>query len=161
MNTLEKKIDVLINYVLCDNPDDKQELLSELAFLIGKGRTPAANHLDFDKLDNRITIILVEIGVPAHIKGYRYIRTALRLAVENPDIIDSITGELYPRVAEAHKTTPGHVERAIRRAIEMAWDRGDTDIVYRYFGNTVSQDRGKPTNSEFIACISQYLGQQY
>lgn len=160
-NTLEKKIDALINYVLCDNPDEKKELRSKLASLTHEGPAPVpvATIPDFDKLDNRIVATLVEIGVPAHIKGYRYLRTALKMAVENPDIIEAMTKELYPQVAQAHDTTPSRTERAIRHAIEVAWDRGDLDILGRYFGNSISIMKGKPTNSEFIARISQYLAQ--
>lgn len=161
MNTMEMKIDALIKYMLCDNPYEKQELRSELSCMIGEAPAPATTLPDSNKLDSRIVDILMEIGIPAHIMGYRHLRTALRLAVENPDIIDAITEELYTQVAKTHHTTPSRVERGIRYAIEVAWDRGDTDVLGRHFGNSISIEKGKPTNSEFIARISQYLGQQY
>lgn len=108
-------------------------------------------------LEAYITSIIHEIGVPAHIKGYRYLRYAIASAVKNPGIINAITTELYPEVAQEFNTVPSRVERAIRHAIEVAWDRGDIDTLQRYFGNTISGNRGKPTNSEFIALISDKI----
>lgn len=106
----------------------------------------------------RVTDILREIGVPAHLKGFEYNRTAIVAAVENPEMMyDGITKRLYPFVAKQHHTTSSRAERAIRHAIESAWDRGDVDVLERYFGNTVSRYKGKPTNSEFIATIVQRL----
>lgn len=104
-----------------------------------------------------VTEIIHQIGVPAHIKGYHYLRQSIILATENPEIINSITKELYPTIAKKFQTTPSRVERAIRHAIEVAWDRGDLDILNSYFGYTVNNGRGKPTNSEFIAMISDKL----
>ena len=108
-------------------------------------------------LMNRVTEIIHEIGVPAHIKGYRYLREAIILAVKNRELIEAITKELYPQVAETFQTTPSKVERAIRHAIEIAWDRGDLDTLQRFFGYTVSNTKGKPTNSEFIALIADKI----
>ena len=108
-------------------------------------------------MESQITKIIHQIGVPAHIKGYQYLRTAIMMTVENPDLINSITKELYPSVAKAYSTTSSRVERAIRHAIEVAWDRGDVDVINSYFGYTVQSTRGKPTNSEFIALISDNL----
>ena len=104
-----------------------------------------------------ITEIIHEIGVPAHIKGYHYLREAIILSVKNSEIINSVTKLLYPTVAKNHNTTASRVERAIRHAIEVAWDRGDIDVLNSYFGYTIQNDRGKPTNSEFIAMISDKL----
>lgn len=108
-------------------------------------------------LETQVTKIIHQIGVPAHIKGYQYLRTAIMMTVENSDLINSITKELYPSVAKAYGTTSSRVERAIRHAIEVAWDRGDVDVINSYFGYTVQSTRGKPTNSEFIALISDNL----
>ena len=108
-------------------------------------------------LETQITGIIHQIGVPAHIKGYQYLRCAIMMTVENADLINSITKELYPSVAKAFGTTSSRVERAIRHAIEVAWDRGDVDVINSYFGYTVQSQRGKPTNSEFIALISDNL----
>lgn len=105
----------------------------------------------------RITQILREIGVPAHIKGYEYLRHAIRLAVCDHVYLDCITCQLYPAVAKEFNTTPSRVERAIRHTIEIAWDRGDLDVLQKWFGFTVSNTKGKPTNSEFIACMSDTL----
>ena len=98
-----------------------------------------------------------EIGVPAHIKGYQYLREAIIIAVNDMDVINAITKVLYPQVAKRFDTTPSRVERAIRHAIEVAWDRGDLDTLQRFFGYTVSNTKGKPTNSEFIALIADKL----
>jgi two-component system response regulator (stage 0 sporulation protein A) len=108
-------------------------------------------------LELMVTDIIHQIGVPAHIKGYLYLREAIMLAVRKPEVINSITKKLYPSVAEKFDTTPSRVERAIRHGIEVAWDRGDVDILNSYFGYTIHIGRGKPTNSEFIAMIADKL----
>lgn len=104
-----------------------------------------------------VTKIFHQIGVPAHIKGYHYLREAIMLAIKDIDIINSITKQLYPTVAKKYQTTSSRVERAIRHAIEVAWDRGDVDTLNSYFGYTIHNSRGKPTNSEFIAMIADKL----
>ena len=108
-------------------------------------------------IEAMVTSIIHEIGVPAHIKGYQYLREAIIIAVNDMDVINAITKVLYPQVAKAFQTTPSRVERAIRHAIEVAWDRGDLDTLQRFFGYTVSNTKGKPTNSEFIALIADKL----
>lgn len=115
---------------------------------------PAASQ---ESIELMVTSIIHEIGVPAHIKGYHYLREAIILAVNNIDIINAITKVLYPTVARKFDTTPSRVERAIRHAIETAWNRGDLDTLNRFFGYTVSNTKGKPTNSEFIAMIADKL----
>lgn len=105
----------------------------------------------------QVTEILHQIGVPAHIKGYHYLRESILMAIDDPDIINSVTKRLYPGVARVYGTTASRVERAIRHAIEVAWDRGDVDVLNSYFGYTIHNTRGKPTNSEFIAMISDRL----
>ncbi|MGN0470096.1 MAG: sporulation transcription factor Spo0A [Acutalibacteraceae bacterium] len=109
------------------------------------------------ELEITITDILHQIGVPAHIKGYHYLRDSIMMAVKHPEIINAVTKELYPSVAKKYETTSSRVERAIRHAIEVAWDRGDVDVLNSYFGYTIHNSRGKPTNSEFIAMISDRL----
>ena len=104
-----------------------------------------------------VTDIIHEIGVPAHIKGYQYLREAIILTVQDMEIINSVTKILYPAVARKFCTTPSRVERAIRHAIEVAWDRGDIETLQKFFGYTVSNIKGKPTNSEFIAMIADSL----
>ena len=108
-------------------------------------------------IEAMVTSIIHEIGVPAHIKGYQYLREAIIIAVADMDVINAITKVLYPQVAKTFQTTPSRVERAIRHAIEVAWDRGDLDTLQRFFGYTVSNTKGKPTNSEFIALIADKL----
>ena len=110
-----------------------------------------------NELEIMVTDIMHQIGVPAHIKGYHYLRESIILAVKNSEIINSVTKLLYPTIAKSHGTTASRVERAIRHAIEVAWDRGDIDVLYSYFGYTIQNQRGKPTNSEFIAMISDKL----
>ena len=109
------------------------------------------------RLESMVTEVIHEIGVPAHIKGYKYIREAIILAVKDMDIINAVTKCLYPMVARRYGTTSSRVERAIRHAIEVAWDRGDIEVLQKYFGYTVSNIKGKPTNSEFIALIADRL----
>lgn len=108
-------------------------------------------------LELTITEIIHQIGVPAHIKGYHYLREAIIMAVNDIDIMNSVTKCLYPSVAKKHRTTSSRVERAIRHAIEVAWDRGDVDVLNSYFGYTIHSGKGKPTNSEFIALIADKL----
>ena len=110
-----------------------------------------------NSIENMVTNIIHEIGVPAHIKGYQYLREAIIIATQDMDVINAITKVLYPQVAKTFQTTPSRVERAIRHAIEVAWDRGDLDTLQRFFGYTVSNTKGKPTNSEFIALIADKL----
>ena len=109
------------------------------------------------QLDEKISNIFISIGIPAHIKGYHYLREAIILSINDPEMLESITKILYPTVAETFSTTPSRVERAIRHAIETAWDRGDVDILNGMFGYTISVGKGKPTNSEFIALITDNL----
>lgn len=117
------------------------------------GRTP--------DIEAQVTKIIHQIGVPAHIKGYQYLRTAILLTVRDSDVINSVTKVLYPTVAKKYQTTTSRVERAIRHAIEVAWDRGDVETLNSYFGYTIQNDRGKPTNSEFIAMIADNLRLKY
>ena len=109
------------------------------------------------ELSAQVTSIIHEIGVPAHIKGYQYLREAILIAVEDMEVINAVTKVLYPEVARRYGTTPSRVERAIRHAIEVAWDRGDLETLQKFFGYTVSNTKGKPTNSEFIAMIADRL----
>ena len=120
-------------------------------------RTVLSNRKIFNDIEKTVTTIIHEIGVPAHIKGYTYLREAIMLVLKDTDLINSITKQLYPTVAKKHNTSSSRVERAIRHAIEVAWDRGDTETLNNLFGFTINQNKGKPTNSEFIAMISDKL----
>ena len=108
-----------------------------------------------------MTDMIHEIGVPAHIKGYQYLRDAIIMSVKDMDLLNSITKILYPTIAKMHQTTPSRVERAIRHAIEVAWSRGKMDTIDELFGYTVSNGKGKPTNSEFIALIADRIRLEY
>lgn len=112
-------------------------------------------------LETDVTGIIHEIGVPAHIKGYQYLRDAIIMSVNDMDMLNSITKILYPTIAKMHQTTPSRVERAIRHAIEVAWSRGKMDTIDELFGYTVSTGKGKPTNSEFIALIADKIRLEY
>lgn len=112
-------------------------------------------------LETDVTNMIHEIGVPAHIKGYQYLRDAIMMAVEDMNMLNSITKILYPTIAKNHQTTPSRVERAIRHAIEVAWSRGKMDTIDELFGYTVSVGKGKPTNSEFIALIADKIRLDY
>ena len=111
--------------------------------------------VDSDEL--KVTDILHQIGVPAHIKGYQFLRDAILLTMNEPEYINAVTKRLYPEIAKKNGTTASRVERAIRHAIEVAWDRGDVDTLNSYFGYTIHNLRGKPTNSEFIAMIADKM----
>ena len=113
--------------------------------------------LSLPTLEADVTAIIHEVGVPAHIKGYQYVREAIIIAVQDMEVINAVTKVLYPEVAKRFHTTPSRVERAIRHAIEVAWDRGDLETLQGYFGYTVNSAKGKPTNSEFIAMIADRI----
>ena len=133
------------------------ERLEEIRGGESQRKIPASRKPDKTSIETMVTGIIHEIGVPAHIKGYQYLREAIIIAVNDMDVINAITKVLYPQVAKTFQTTPSRVERAIRHAIEVAWDRGDLDTLQRFFGYTVSNTKGKPTNSEFIALIADKL----
>lgn len=127
------------------------------SFCINALSASSAKNQSNTNLEVVITDIIHQIGVPAHIKGYHYLREAIMMAVDDIDIMNSVTKCLYPSVAKKHGTTSSRVERAIRHAIEVAWDRGDVDVLNSYFGYTIHSGKGKPTNSEFIALIADKL----
>ncbi|MBQ8852302.1 MAG: sporulation transcription factor Spo0A [Oscillibacter sp.] len=135
-------------------PFTMEALLDRLHNLFSWAEPKAEPDID---LKDMVTEIIHDVGVPAHIKGYQYLRYAIILAVNDMEIINAVTKVLYPTVADYFGTTPSRVERAIRHAIEVAWDRGDLETLQRYFGYTVSNAKGKPTNSEFIAMIADRL----
>jgi len=140
-------------------PCDMSALVERLEEIRGGEnlRKASSRRPEKTSIETMVTSIIHEIGVPAHIKGYQYLREAIIIAVNDMDVINAITKVLYPQVAKTFQTTPSRVERAIRHAIEVAWDRGDLDTLQRFFGYTVSNTKGKPTNSEFIALIADKL----
>lgn len=147
-------------------PFQNETILNRIKF-IRKDANPAPHYMtnavsDVPKvtkenLEDRVTAMIHEIGIPAHIKGYHYLRDAIIMAVEDMDVLNAITKILYPTIAKKHQTTSSRVERAIRHAIEVAWSRGKIDILDNLFGYTVSNGKGKPTNSEFIALVADTL----
>ncbi|MBQ5398891.1 MAG: sporulation transcription factor Spo0A [Ruminococcus sp.] len=139
-------------------PYNIKSICEDIISLVSKGKSYSNPKIyDNNDIELRVTEILHEIGVPAHIKGYNYLRDSIIMSIEKPDIINAVTKQLYPSVAKRYETTSSRVERAIRHAIEVAWDRGDVDVLNSYFGYTIHTGRGKPTNSEFIAMISDKL----
>ncbi len=134
-------------------PFDVQSFATRVLSATGR-KTPADGGADLLAEEDMVTGMLRTIGVPAHIKGYRFLRDAIMMVIEQPELINAVTKILYPDIAAAHDTTASRVERAIRHAIEVAWDRGDIETLNYYFGSTVHSLRGKPTNSEFIAMLA-------
>ena len=147
-------------------PYDCKALITEIEEIAGRRHTPKPTaeptvEKDDHEIETQVTKIIHQIGIPAHIKGYQYLRSAILMTIHDNEIINSVTKVLYPSVAKKYQTTTSRVERAIRHAIEVAWDRGDVDTLNSYFGYTVQNNRGKPTNSEFIAMIADNLRLKY
>lgn len=137
-------------------PYDADDLCSAINSALGDRATSLS-----DDMEIVVTDIIHQLGVPAHIKGYHYLRTAILYSIEDKTLLDSVTKLLYPTVANIYDTTSSRVERAIRHAIEIAWDRGNVDTLNAFFGYTVDTGKGKPTNSEFIALITDKLRLRY
>ena len=148
-------------------PCDSAVVLNHIRQSVGRSSAVSYESIDCGTVWNRavagpdlegmVTDLIHEIGVPAHIKGYQYLREAIILTINDMEMINAVTKVLYPEVAKKFGTTPSRVERAIRHAIEVAWDRGDIEVLQKFFGYTVSNIKGKPTNSEFIAMIADSL----
>ena len=147
-------------------PFEISVLLDQIDLMCGVSNeeeiSPSKQHgeITLQQLEVNITGIIHQIGVPAHIKGYHYLREAILLSVQDTAMMNSVTKQLYPLVAKKFGTTASRVERAIRHAIEVAWDRGDVDVLNSYFGYTIQNSRGKPTNAEFIAMIADKIRMQ-
>lgn len=171
-NVTEEAFRLGVSYIML-KPFDNQMLLKKIRNVAGvykEAETKSfirTSKLDIPKqntayrLEIIVTNIIHEIGVPAHIKGYQYLRDAIILVVKDIDIINSITKQLYPAIAQLYHTTPSRVERAIRHAIEVAWDRGKTDTIEELFGYVITNGKAKPTNSEFIALIADKIRLEY
>ncbi|BFT71328.1 MULTISPECIES: sporulation transcription factor Spo0A [Paenibacillus] len=167
-NITQKAVQLGASYYIL-KPFDMETLTNRIRQLVGNTQTnattssastPRANVVHMPKgknLDANITSIIHEIGVPAHIKGYQYLREAITMVYNNIEILGAITKTLYPAIAEKYKTTPSRVERAIRHAIEVAWTRGNIDSISFIFGYTINISKSKPTNSEFIAMVADKL----
>jgi two-component system response regulator (stage 0 sporulation protein A) len=165
-NITQKAVQLGASYYIL-KPFDMEVLTNRIRQLVGvpsltsTSHTPSrTNVVQLPKgknLDANITTIIHEIGVPAHIKGYQYLREAITMVYNNIEILGAITKTLYPAIAEKYKTTPSRVERAIRHAIEVAWTRGNIDSISFIFGYTINISKAKPTNSEFIAMVADKL----
>lgn len=166
---MEEALDLGANYVLL-KPFDQIALIKKIRQI--KSGKIESDKKEFIKLEKKqqdeeyrleivVTNIIHEIGVPAHIKGYQYLRDSIIMAVNNMDILNSITKQLYPTIAKMHGTTSSRVERAIRHAIEVAWNRGKMDTINELFGYGIQAGKGKPTNSEFIALIADKIRLEY
>lgn len=165
----ENAFDLGASYYIM-KPFDNNIILSRIKQIKGESRLVdnhrvstfenKSNYMERN-LETDVTNIIHEIGVPAHIKGYQYLRDAIMMSVNDSEMLNSITKLLYPSIAKQHKTTPSRVERAIRHAIEVAWSRGKMDTIDDLFGYTVSNGKGKPTNSEFVALIADKIRLEY
>ena len=160
------------NQVMCSGasyfmlkPFDIKVLGDRIKSMLDIGTEPAGNMHMTPRANFNMEIVVTDmihrIGVPAHIKGYHYLREAIMLSVDDKEMLESVTKLLYPAVAKKFSTTPSRVERAIRHAIEIAWDRGDVDVLNSFFGYTVNTGKGKPTNSEFIALLADKISLKY
>lgn len=151
MSELEMKINALIALVTTNDEEERTTMIEQLKGLAGEASAT--------KNPNKPSVaeVLLDIGVPDALSGHRYLEYAIECAIVNPELLDRITKGLYPKVAERFHTTASRAERAIRHGIEVAWIRGDFDTLAKYFGNTVDANKGKPTNSEFIARIANFL----
>lgn len=154
LNPVEPK--VIVSRIKMIKKQNAAEEDMEIGMIISKDDIEYNDKNEPD-IEAMVTKIIHEVGIPAHIKGYQYLRHSIMLVINDLDIINSVTKELYPSVAKDFNTTPSRVERAIRHAIEVAWDRGDTDVLNSFFGYTIANAKGKPTNSEFIAMIADRL----
>lgn len=147
---IEEKVNAVINYILAETDEEKENAISVL-------KNANTRNNGSKGIEEEVESILLVIGMPENIKGYRYCSYAIKIAVENPEIMSAITGELYPKVAEKFDTTGTRVEREIRYGIECAWDRCDFEIIEKLFGSTISPHKGRPTNGEFLARVANIV----
>ena len=153
---IRKVSELGVNYFIL-KPFELDDLERRIIECFKEGNEEKTINIVNNGLQVSITKLLHELGIPSHIKGYQYVRDGITMVYEKPQVIGAITKELYPSVAEKYNTTVSRVERAIRHAIEVSWNRGDWDIMEEIFGNSVDIDRAKPTNSEFIVTIADKL----
>ena len=151
MSILEKKVEAMMQLCVAENERDREKIREEIRYYLMQ------RHRDSVDPEQEIRRILLELGAPDHLVGHPYVIRAILLVIQDRLYINSITFGLYPQLAVEFDTTPARVERAIRHLIEVTWSRGDLDILEKYFGNTVSASRGKPTNGEFIARLANVV----
>ena len=156
MITMEQKIDLIMQYVAAENPDEQYRLRDEIRNAISSTAPVDISSSAYDeRLNNTIDDLFREIGCPCHLCGYDQAAYAIKLCISDPEYLRNITYRMYPDVAKKFNTTRSRTERAIRHLVEVAWSRHDIDDAYRIFGNTININRGKPTNSEFIAACAR------
>jgi len=153
MKDLEKRMDVMMRLCVAENDEDREQLRREIRNYLCHNRAGSNDP------EREVRRILLELGSPDHLAGHPYVIRAILLVIQDRVYINSITFGLYPQLAAEFDTTPARVERAIRHMIEVTWSRGDLDVLDKYFGNTISASRGKPTNGEFIARIANVVKQ--
>lgn len=151
MSILEKKVEAMMQLCVADNERDREKIREEIRYYLMQRQRDSMDP------EQEIRRILLELGAPDHLVGHPYVIRAILLVIQDRVYINSITFGLYPQLAVEFDTTPARVERAIRHLIEVTWSRGDIDILEKYFGNTVSASRGKPTNGEFIARMANVV----
>ena len=160
---LKDRIDMLSSSYISEIGEENQ--LSSIGTYMGDAQNKKSTYstvlyddeVEAPDIENQVTELILQIGIPAHIKGYHFVRSAIIMAVESPDTINAITKIVYPTIAKMYQTSPSRVERAIRHAIEVAWDRGDPEVLNSFFGYTILSSKGKPTNSEFIAMLADKI----
>ena len=159
MVTLEQKIDLIMQYIVTKDAKEKNRLKTEITNALSEPAGPSESTTAISSslvndglMTNIIEDILRELGAPCHLTGYEKVVCSIKFVIENPKRLEKITYRLYPDVAKACNSTPSRVERAIRHLVEVAWSRQDLEVAYRIFGHTIDYNKGKPTNSEFIAC---------
>ena len=157
MNTLETKIDALMRFAAAETHEERMEARRDILRLQNLRKVDAACQPDPETI---VRQLLVELGAPEHLLGHPYVVQAVLLVVHDRMYINNITRDLYPQLAARFDTTAARVERAIRHLIEVTWNRGDVEVLSRYFGNTVSPEKGKPTNGEFVARLANIVRQQ-
>ena len=180
MNEENKVMNALVNLMVCPRKpgsaccnrcsytgveDCYESLISNSMMVLNKSfmsdksatrPTTSVGITEASDYETYVSKVMFELGSPAHVLGYQYARRAIILAVSDSEYLHAITGMLYPAIAKEYHTTASRVERAIRHLIEITWDRGDLDVLQKYFGNTISYNKGKPTNSEFIATMAEH-----
>ena len=155
-NLTHKAMELGADYYIM-KPFDLDILEKRIRQLTGEVSAPSIISTKNGNLEVEITKVIHQMGVPAHVKGYQYLRDAILMVTEESNLMGAVTKELYPMIADKYNTTSSRVERAIRHAIELAWDRGNVELMNKYFGYTINIERGKPTNSEFIAMVADKM----
>lgn len=150
---IEQKLNSIMRYIAAETREEKNRAMSEIKKIMER---PAETGKSAN-IEEVIEQILTELGMPCHLIGYNYIICAIKVAIEDPEILNKVVCVFYPTIAKEYETTGKRVERGIRHAIERTWDRADFDVVEKYFGNTISSVKGKPTNSEFIARMAKIV----